>query len=405
MSDKILCVDDDENILSAYQRQLRKHFHIETALGPEAGLQMVSAGESFAVIISDLRMPGMDGIEFLSRVKQIAPDTVRIMLTGNADLQAAMEAVNQGNIFRFLTKPCSSEILTQALQAGLQQYRLITAEKELLEKTLKGAVGVFTEILSILDTESFGRACALRDDVREIAKALHVADTWDLELAAMFSGIGRVTIPASTLTKQKSGASLSSTEQDMLARVPEIGYQLLAKIPRLEPVAQIVLYQNKNFDGSGFPKDRIAGERIPQGSRIIKIISDLNQLETAGIQREAAIANLKYRQGIYDPGMLDCACQYLATTGNRAKPIRKTIRSVSVAELEVGQMLLSDVVSSTGSLLITAGNRVSESLRERIRNFGRLQSIREPIKVEIIEPNSAAAEDPRATAYPKLASR
>lgn len=385
MSDKILCVDDDENILAAYQRQLRKQFQIETALGPETGLQMISSSEPFAVVISDLRMPGMDGIEFLSRVKQITPDSVRIMLTGNADLQTAMEAVNRGNIFRFLTKPCSNEMLAQTLQAGLQQYHLITAEKELLEQTLKGAIGVLTEILSILDAQSFGRTCTLRDATCEIAKALNIVDTWDIELAAMFCEIGRVTIPASTIMREKAGVPLSGAEQDMLMRVPEIGYQLLSKIPRLESVAQMVLYQKKNFDGSGHPKNRVAGRQIPLGSRIIRIISDLNQLESTGTQRDAAFAILKYREGLYDPSILDCASQCMMSFVSGAKPIQKSIRSVSVPELEVGQMLLSDVMTGTGALLITAGNRVSESLRERIRNFARLQGIREPIKVEIVE--------------------
>jgi response regulator RpfG family c-di-GMP phosphodiesterase len=385
MSDKILFVDDDENILAAYRRQLRKQFQIETALGGEAALQILTSAEPFAVIISDLRMPEMDGIEFLARVRQVTPDSVRMMLTGNADLQAAAEAVNQGNIFRFLTKPCASEELVQALHAGLQQYRLITAEKELLDQTLKGSIGVLTEILSIMDTQSFGRACILRDNVRDIANALKLSDTWDLELAAMLCEIGRVTIPASTIVKEKAGVSLSDPEQDILRQIPEIGHRLLAKIPRLNTVAQTVLYQTKNFDGSGFPKDRIAGNQIPLGSRIIRILKDLYQLESTGKQRDAAFAILKYRQGIYDPDILDCASRCLAGSRSGSKLIQKSIRSISVAELEVGQMLLSDILTGTGALLITAGNRVSESLRERVRNFARLQGVREPIRVEITE--------------------
>jgi response regulator RpfG family c-di-GMP phosphodiesterase len=385
MSDRILCVDDDRNILNGYKRQLHKQFIIETALGGDAGLRIISSGESFAVVVSDLRMPGMDGIEFLARIKQITPDTVRMMLTGNADLQAAIEAVNQGHIFRFLTKPCSHEVLAQALQAGLQQYHLIMAEKELLEHTLKGSIGVLTEILSILDAQSFGRACMLRDAAREIAKALGIQDTWDLELAAMLCEIGRVTIPASTIMREKSGVPLSSAETDMLTRVPEIGYKLLAKIPRLESVAQTVLYQKKNFDGSGFPNDRISGKKIPLGARIIRILSDLNQLESTGNQRDAAFATLKYRQGIYDSSVLDCALKWLESSSGDKKPIQKSIRSVPVAQLEVGQMLLSDVITNIGILLIPAGNRISDSCRERIRNFARLQGVREPIKVEFVE--------------------
>jgi hypothetical protein len=230
----------------------------------------------------------------------------------------------------------------------------------------------------------------LRDDVREIALSLNVPDLWDLELAAMLSEIGRVTIPASTIVKEKEGAPLSDAEKEMLSSVPEIGRRLLAKIPRLEPVAQTVLYQNKNFDGSGYPKDEVAGDQIPLGSRIIKILNDLHQLESKGTARDAAFAALKHRQGIYDSSILDWTSAWLTSFENRLKPIRKSIRLVSVEELEIGQTLLSSIVTGSGALLIAAGNRVSESLRERIRNFARLQGVREPIKVEIIEPVNAA---------------
>jgi response regulator RpfG family c-di-GMP phosphodiesterase len=385
MTYKILCVDDDENILAAYQRQLRKQFHIETALGGGTALQFLSKSEPYAVVISDLRMPVMDGIEFLAQVKQIAPNTVRMMLTGNADLHAAIEAVNQGNIFRFLTKPCSNETLVQALQAGLEQYRLIVAEKELLEQTLKGSVGVLTEILSIVDPQLFGRACILRDEVREIALSLNVHNLWDLELAAMLCEIGRVTMPASIITKEKEGASLTAAEMEMLASMPEIGRRLLANIPRLEPVARTVLYQNKNFDGSGYPLDAIAGDQIPLGSRIIKILNDLHQCESKGMDREEAFTALGSRLGIYDSGMLDWISEWLTNSKSRLKPVRKYIRFISIAELEIGQTILSDIITETGAMLIPAGNRISESLREKIRNFARLQGVREPIKVEIIE--------------------
>jgi DNA-binding NtrC family response regulator len=128
-------VDHEENILLAYQRQLRKEFQIETALGGGPAPEAIAQRGPYAVIVSDMRMPGMDGVQFLSKVKERAPDSVRMMLTGNNDLQTAMQAVNEGNSFRFLTKPCTPETLAKALEAGLEQYRLITAERELLEKT------------------------------------------------------------------------------------------------------------------------------------------------------------------------------------------------------------------------------------------------------------------------------
>ena len=122
MTYKVLFVDDDTNILAAFKRQLRKKFTIDTAKSPEEGLKAVREKGPYAVIISDLRMPGMDGNQFLYRVREITPESVRILLTGHADLQAAMNAINSGNIFRLLTKPCPSEVLVDAIASGVEQH-------------------------------------------------------------------------------------------------------------------------------------------------------------------------------------------------------------------------------------------------------------------------------------------
>ena len=144
MKEKVLFVDDDPNILEAYTRNLRKFYEIDTALKGDEGLARLNGKEPYLVVVSDLRMPGMNGVEFLSKVKEKTPDTIRMMLTGNADLEAAIESVNKGNIFRFLVKPCSVEILKGALNDGIRQYNLVNAERELLEKTLLGSVKMLT---------------------------------------------------------------------------------------------------------------------------------------------------------------------------------------------------------------------------------------------------------------------
>ncbi|MBW2027388.1 MAG: response regulator [Deltaproteobacteria bacterium] len=197
MEQKILFVDDDANILAAFRRHLRKRFHFDTALGPEEGL---------------LRMPKMDGIEFLTHVKEIAPDTVRMMLTGHADLHNTIEAVNEGNIFRFLTKPCPVDHLSKALQAGIEQYRLIRAEKELLDNTLKGSIKVLTDLLAIANPEAFGRVSRIKRRVKDIANYMGIEHTWQFETAALLSHIGFVTIPEETLRKIYDGEDLSGEE-------------------------------------------------------------------------------------------------------------------------------------------------------------------------------------------------
>lgn len=130
MGNKILFVDDDSNILDAYRRQLKRQFHVDTARGAEEGLKAIADNGPYAVIVSDLRMPGMDGNQFLSRVKDMAPESVRMMLTGFADLKAAMDAINRGHIFRLLTKPCAKEVLAEALSEGIEQYKKNASTEE-----------------------------------------------------------------------------------------------------------------------------------------------------------------------------------------------------------------------------------------------------------------------------------
>ena len=130
MSNRVLFVDDDPKILAAFQRQLRKKVVIETVESGAEGLEVLRRDGPFSLVVTDYCMPSMNGIEFLGRAREIAPETVRIMLTGSADLGAAIQAVNQGNIFRFLTKPCSPENLLEAVQAGIHEYRRTHKERK-----------------------------------------------------------------------------------------------------------------------------------------------------------------------------------------------------------------------------------------------------------------------------------
>lgn len=140
MQEKILFVDDDANILAAYKRNLRKQFNIHTANSGEDGLALIKDKGPFAVVLSDLRMPGMDGFDFLSKVKESNPDSICIMLTGHAELQSSLRAVNEGYIFRFLTKPCKVNILSKAISSGLEQYARNVDRRKGDEQSIK-AVG------------------------------------------------------------------------------------------------------------------------------------------------------------------------------------------------------------------------------------------------------------------------
>jgi response regulator RpfG family c-di-GMP phosphodiesterase len=382
MNRKVLCVDDDANILSGYQRSLRRQFQIETAQGGEAGLGMMEARGPYGVVVADMQMPGMNGVEFLNQVQQRFPDTVRIMLTGNADQKTAVDAVNTGHVFQFMNKPCPAETLATALENGLKQYHLITAEKELLENTLNGAVKVLTDVLSMTDPKSGGVVQKLREYVKAFAESHNIEKPWELELAGMLSQIGYASIPVPVLYKWRGGLNLTYAEKLMVERAPEIGASLIAKIPRLENVARIVLYQNKNFDGSGFPDDSVAAQEIPAGSRILKVLLELIQHEAKGETIASALAAMQSEPQRYDPQVLASISMgfdvFIPQTGAAAEA---TSLLIHLKDLKVGQTIAQDVESSDGSVIATAGTRVNDMVLVTLNNFARLGGVREPFRI------------------------
>jgi response regulator RpfG family c-di-GMP phosphodiesterase len=380
MAEKILFVDDDANLLASCERNFRRRFPIETAAGGELGLEKIATRGPYAVVVSDMQMPGMNGIQFLSAVRERAPETVRIMLTGNADVETATGVVNQGNIFRFLTKPVPVDVLAKALDDALAQHRLVVAEKELLNKTLSGSIKLLTDILSIVDTASFGRTQALRDLAAETTDKLGLANAWEIHLAVMLAPIGYVTVPPETMVKARAGDELTEIEKQMVARLPDTAAKLLTNIPRLEGVANIVRYQQKAFDGSGFPADAISGEAIPVGSRLLKIFSDMFELEKSGLSRIEALDKLKTRAGLYDPQLL-ASLRAISTHGKIVARAETQSVAVTVKDLNPGMVLYSNVLTKDGVLIITAGHEINEMTLQKIHNFESLSGIREPIYV------------------------
>ena len=157
MSEKVLFIDDSRNVLDTYRRQFRKLFDVDTAMGAEWGIEKLANEGPYAVVISDFRMPNMDGVEFLNLVKEQMPEASRILITGYADVPTAMKAVNEGSIFRFLTKPCKHEVLSEALIAGVTHHRLFREENDILEQTLNGCLKTITEVFSLSNPDAFGR--------------------------------------------------------------------------------------------------------------------------------------------------------------------------------------------------------------------------------------------------------
>ena len=377
MNNRILIVDDEQNLLNSLKRQLRQQFHIETALGPEQGLNRIQTQKPFAVIVSDLRMPVMDGIEFLAQAGKLKPNSVRIMLTGNAGLQNAIKAVNKGNIYRFLTKPCAIDLLINVLNQGVEQYRLVTAEKELLNKTLKGSIKVLSEVLSLVNPEALGRSSRIRRYAADISKQLGIANVWLIETAAMLSQIGCVILPEETIKKLYKGQELTPEEARLFDMHPGIASDLISNIPRMQPIADIIAFQDKRFDGSDHPEGSRKGESLPLGSRILKVVLDFDMLESKGFPRDKALNQLKLQWKWYDPSVLKALKHFLVIEN------KHIVKQIPLALLRAGMLLFEDITTTRGQLLISRGQEVSPIMIKRLNNFANTTGIKEPIRVSV----------------------
>ena len=245
VSEKILFVDDESAILQGYVRLFRNEFEIDTSVTGKGALIAIETKGPYAVIVSDMQMPEMSGVEVLRKVKEIAPESVRIILTGHADLSAAIAAVNDGSVFRFLTKPCSKETLGKTLSAALMQYRLVRAERELLEQTLTGSIEVLSEVLSIVNPAAFSRAMRLKRYMKHVVSMLRLPRPWRFEVAAMMSQLGCVVLAPETIEAVFAGRELAPEEQERYASHPDIARSLLENIPRMEPIAWMIAHQNR----------------------------------------------------------------------------------------------------------------------------------------------------------------
>ncbi|MHB8986126.1 MAG: HD domain-containing phosphohydrolase [Eubacteriales bacterium] len=376
MNEKILLVDDDPNILAAYKRQLRNKFKIATAENGTRGISFLTRQGPFAVIVSDFRMPEMDGIEFLSKARQIAPDTVRVMLTGQADLNVAINALNEGNLFRFLLKPCPEDFLMRTLEAAVDQYKLIMAERELLGETLKGSVKILIDILSVVNPVAFSQSSLIRDIAIRIAIRLNIKDLWEIELASMLSQIGCVAIPGLILNKKYLGMDLTDSEKETLLEHPGIGKKLLSNIPRLYGIAEAVAYQEKTFDGGGIPSGGKGGKEIPFTARILKVAIDFTSLRTAGKTPVQSLDIMHSNIKLYDHDIF-------AALEAEILSIKEgfLVKTVAINEISAGMVLADDIKDKKGVVHIPKNHEITEVTKMRLLNFARFGNVAEPIKI------------------------
>lgn len=379
MNQKILCVDDEPNILLGYQRALRKSYDITVAESGAAAMGLLESAESFAVIVSDMRMPGMDGVQFLARAREISPESVRIMLTGNVDQQTAIDAVNQGHIFRFLNKPCSAEDLSNALQSALEQHRLIMAEKELLEGTLNQSLQVMVDLLSMVNPLAFSRTIRVKRLARAMALRLGVPNLWEVETAAMLSQIGGITLPKKILTKVNNGKPLSRAEQAQYDNHPQVAQKLIARVPRLQNAAAIIAHQNDLFTTPPPSLNETSDPDLVRCcAQIIKIAHDFDRLIYSGRTAHEAWREMAGRDGWYIPAILDALKQLLGQ-----EVTEEVEKKLQVTQLRPGMTLAQSLRKKTGEDVLTSGTELTAPLLLQLQNLFEDDAIEPTLAVRV----------------------
>jgi len=374
MNEKILFVDDDELILSSYERSLGRQFNLEIAAGPVQALEKIASAGPYAVIVSDMRMPLMNGLEMLQRTQSLSPDSIRLILTGNADLRTAIDAVNEGQLFRFLEKPCSNEVIARILTAALEQYRLQRSEKELLEKTLQGSIKVLTDVLGLVNPEAFSTASRITLYARHVSAHFKLKDTWRYEMAAMLSHLGCVVLPTETLEAVRLGRKLPKDQEIRFAGHPLVARELLKNIPRLEVVAGMVGRQRERFeDHPRIPIMERDAETL--GAQILKVCIEFEALVRGGHVHVAAITSLLDLPDGCDPEIVSA----LRTLPIETLPCE--LHTVDVKDLGLLMVLDEDLRTRDGALLVAKGIEVTETLLFRIQNFHHRGSVSGAIRV------------------------
>lgn len=358
MTQRILLVDDDVALLSSLKRNLCFDYDVTTAASGQEALELM-AGERFSVIVTDMRMPRMDGIQFIAEARKTASDSVYIMLTGNQDVQTAMKAVNDGHVFRFLNKPCEIAEIRRALDAGLQQHKLIHAEKELLQNTFVASVNVLTDVLDALRPDVVEQSHRIDAVMRACEEALGFCGNWQYRMAARLSLVGLALQPA---TQQAQFEQLRPCDPEcgrLLKEATATTARLIERIPRLQGLVEIL-----RFPVTG--KMQFTAHDVEQcspalGATLLRIATHWTMLMAGGNHPMSSLVALQLAFPQLPAAIADAL---LTLEGNDALDAPE---KVALDDLAVGMVLADDVLSEDGAVLLRSGRRLTLAIIEKLR--------------------------------------
>jgi len=341
-------------------------FAIETAATGQGALAMMASGAEYAVVVAGYGMPDMDGLEFLSALRAHWPVTVRVLLTGSGDVDVAIAAVNRSHVFRILTRPVECGLLHRAIQECLGRHRRVAAEHKFMEDALGGSLSILSDVLSLVNPSAARRGQRVRDQVRRMARRLGLPRAWRYALAAEFSQLGCIAVASDTVEKACSGEPLGPEEQAAMDAHPGVGSRLIASIPRLDAVAQMVAGQRRTFRASETAEEPRARDPVVVGAQLLRVAHGLDLLIHSGRTREEAVEELRRRPEEYDPAIV------AALDGPAPEPEAEEAEGMVVSELAVGMVLAEDVRDIDGLIVVARGQELTPPLVARLRRLERV---------------------------------
>ena len=392
---RILCVDDEANVVGGLKRSLGFDFDVHTASSGGEALDLIARAGPFATVISDMRMPGMDGAELLNRVKKLSPNTTRVLLTGYANVHSAIRAVNEGQIFSFLTKPCPPDLLRGTAETAVAQYNLIVTEKEHFQKILADGVRVLGQALEVIDPITFSRTSRIQEIVGHIAEQTDAPDRWQVEVAANLSqmcmALQEEVCGGSCEEKPPRSSQPESLPADrdgtpFTAR-PEAAAAclgLLRQIPRLENVVRMIEKHHQLADGATRSED--GDDSAWFAGRILHAAYEWDRIILEGYSEEEALAKLR-EMGPHFPAAFFEALSTLPSADTRMA------RHVDDDGLRVGMSLAEDLRSTSNALLMASGHRLNPLSLARLREFVRTGQIQGPFQIRIASERPEIGQD------------
>jgi CheY-like chemotaxis protein len=342
----ILCVDDEPRVLVGLGRNLSHRFEFLSAKSGAIGLQHLSHHSDVAIIISDMHMPEMDGATFLRHARELRPNAIRILLTGQADTHAAIKSINQGQIFRFLTKPWPPTELFGVLDDAQRQYELVVAEKALLHQTLVACIKALVDLLALAKPAAMGRAIRLKRRVSAMGAELKLERRWQLEAAAMLSVLGTIALPQDLIEKIVTAIPLNDQERTDVQEATRAANRVISQIPRFEPLGRLL---NCAF---GVETEDTLDAVGQQHLELLRLAMELDALGPNADEGFSALTG----QHRYSTRMLEAAAHTPPTTGALSQRVMVPVRA-----LRVGMILDEDIYTQRGVLIAPRGLEVSPS--------------------------------------------